>query len=212
MLQAFTSALLLITSQELGDKTFFIVLILAMRHDRRWVFAGAMLALALMTLIAVAAGQALALFPPLVVHYLFVLLFLGFGVWLLWQASRISADTQEPLEAATAEVQEFETHTDLPRQKQLQTNQPWTVFLEALTLTFIAEWGDRTQLATLALASTLNPWGIIAGGISGHLICTLIAVIGGRWAAGRISERAIAWIGGGLFLLFGLITLLQGPG
>jgi hypothetical protein len=40
MLTGFTAGLLLITLSELGDKTFFIGAILAMRHPRRWVFLG----------------------------------------------------------------------------------------------------------------------------------------------------------------------------
>ena len=57
MLAAFTASLLLITISELGDKTFFIAAILAMRHRRRWVFAGAVGALGLMTVLSVLVGD-----------------------------------------------------------------------------------------------------------------------------------------------------------
>ncbi|MEL6321253.1 MAG: TMEM165/GDT1 family protein, partial [Cyanobacteria bacterium J06626_14] len=69
MLTAFTASLLLITVSELGDKTFFIAAVLAMRHRRRWVFVGATLALALMTLLSVLMGQVATLFPTLVVRW-----------------------------------------------------------------------------------------------------------------------------------------------
>ncbi|MEM6427379.1 MAG: TMEM165/GDT1 family protein, partial [Cyanobacteria bacterium P01_D01_bin.128] len=49
MLTGFTAGLLLITLSELGDKTFFIGALLAMRHSRRWVFIGVTAALFAMT-------------------------------------------------------------------------------------------------------------------------------------------------------------------
>jgi Ca2+/H+ antiporter, TMEM165/GDT1 family len=212
MLEAFTSALLLITSQELGDKTFFIALILAMRYPRRWVFCGSIAALALMTVISVGAGHLLSFLPKTATHWIFVALCLGFGGWLCWQASRMTpADEQEPLEEASEEVQSFEAQRQGKRQQALKTNLPWAIVLEAFILTFVAEWGDRTQIATMALAMQSNPIGVTVGGILGHTVCSLIAVVGGRWAAGRISERVITWIGGLLFILFGAMAAFSDP-
>jgi Ca2+/H+ antiporter, TMEM165/GDT1 family len=212
MLEAFTSALLLITSQELGDKTFFIALILAMRYPRRWVFCGSIAALALMTVISVGAGHLLSFLPKTATHWIFVALCFGFGGWLCWQASRMTpADEQEPLEEASEEVQSFEAQRQGKRQQALKTNLPWAIVLEAFILTFVAEWGDRTQIATMALAMQSNPIGVTVGGILGHTVCSLIAVVGGRWAAGRISERVITWIGGLLFILFGAMAAFSDP-
>ncbi|MCG9889864.1 MAG: TMEM165/GDT1 family protein [Thermosynechococcaceae cyanobacterium MS004] len=208
MFEAFTSSLVLITSQELGDKTFFIAMILAMRHPRRWVFLGAIAALAAMTVISVAAGHVLSFLPKSVTHWAFIVLCFGFGFHLCWQASRMTpADEAEPLAEATAEIETFEQGT---HRQTLQKTGAWVVFLEAMSLTFVAEWGDRTQFATIALAVQQNPMGVVIGGILGHAICALIAVVGGRWAAGHISERLITWIGGLLFLLFGAIALATG--
>lgn len=210
MLEAFTSALLLITSQELGDKTFFIALILAMRYPRRWVFCGSIVALALMTVISVGAGHLLSFLPQWITHWLFIALCFGFGFWLCWQASRMTpAAEQEPLQEASEEVESFETHHLGSRQQALKKNAPWAVVLEAFILTFVAEWGDRTQLATMALAIQSSPMGVILGGIAGHTCCTIIAVVGGRWAAGRISERLITLVGGLLFIGFGAIAVLS---
>lgn len=79
-------------------------------------------------------------------------------------------------------------------------------------MTFTAEWGDRTQIATIALAATYQPLGVVLGATLGHAICTAIAVVGGRLIAGKISERMITAIGGCLFILFGLVAIWKGVG
>jgi len=63
------------------------------------------------------------------------------------------------------------------------------VYLQALTMTFLAEWGDRSQLATVVLAAREDIWGTCVGGVVGHAICTGLAVIGGRIIAAKISVK-----------------------
>lgn len=82
------------------------------------------------------------------------------------------------------------------------------LFVQSLTLTFLAEWGDRSQIATIALASHKEPYGVTLGGCLGHTICTSIAVLGGRMLASRISEKTVAISGGVIFLVFGLHSLV----
>lgn len=84
------------------------------------------------------------------------------------------------------------------------------VFLETFIITFLAEWGDRSQIATIGLAASSNPYGVTIGGVMGHAVCTGAAVLGGRHMATRISERAVAICGGVLFILFGVHSLLSG--
>jgi Ca2+/H+ antiporter, TMEM165/GDT1 family len=210
MVEAFTSSLLLIFSQELGDKTFFIALILAMRYPRRWVFLGAIAALALMTVISVGAGHLLSFLPTVITRWAFVVICFGFGLHLCWQASRMTpAHEQDLLNEATEEVKEFESHHKGRSPLTLKPNTPWAIVLETASLTFVAEWGDRTQLATIALAVNHSAMGVILGGIAGHALCAVIAVAGGRWAAGRISERWVTFMGGLLFIGFGAIALVS---
>ena len=205
MLTAFTASLLLITISELGDKTFFIAVILAMRHSRRLVFTGATAALAAMTVISVLVGQAVSLLPQNYIHFAEITLFFCFGLKLLYDAKQMPAkcDSEEAKEAAEA-VDNARSFKWLPRGSKL------AVVLKAFVLTFIAEWGDRTQIATIALAASNNAFGITLGATLGHAICAAIAVIGGRIIAGRISERAIATLGGCLFLIFGTVAFLEG--
>lgn len=54
-------------------------------------------------------------------------------------------------------------------------------------MTFLAEWGDRSQIATIALAASFNPYMVTIGALLGHLICTAGAVKLGMWISGKIS-------------------------
>lgn len=205
MLSAFTAALLLIAVSELGDKTFFIAAVLAMRHSRRLIFTGVLAALAAMTVLSVLVGQAMSLLPTIYIHYAEIVLFVAFGIKLLYAASCMPARScdVEVVQEATVAVEKAEFK--LPTEKtQL------AICLEAFVLTFLAEWGDRTQIATIALAAGNNPVGVTTGAILGHGICAAIAVIGGRMLAGRISERTLTFAGGGLFLVFGVVALFEG--
>lgn len=204
MLSAFTAGLLLIGVSELGDKTFFIAVILAMRHSRRLIFAGVLAALATMTVLSVLLGQVASLLPEIYIHYAEIALFLGFGCKLLYEASRM------PAQSCDVEVVQEATDVVEKAEGTLQKQTQMAIYLEAFALTFLAEWGDRTQIATIALAASKNPVGVTTGAIVGHAICTAVAVIGGRMLAGHISERTITFLGGCLFLVFGAVAWLEG--
>ena len=203
MLSAFTAGLLLITVSELGDKTFFIAAILAMRHSRRWVFVGAIAALAVMTILSVLMGQVAGFLPETYVRIAEVLLFLGFGLKLLYDARTMS--NQPNIE----EQAEAEAAIEKSNIKLWNRRNGLAIIAQAFGLTFVAEWGDRTQIATIALAAANNPYGVTAGAILGHSVCAAIAVVCGRMICGRISERTITLLGGGLFLLFAMVGLLR---
>ena len=84
------------------------------------------------------------------------------------------------------------------------------VLTQAFTMTFFAEWGDRSQIATIALAAHKDPYGVTLGGCIGHSLCTGIAVVGGRYLAGKIPERTVLLAGGILFVLFAIHALIWG--
>lgn len=201
MLVAFTTSLLLITVSELGDKTFFISAILSMRHSRRVVFAGAIAALALMTTISVLLGQAVALLPNGYVNWAEILLFLAFGVKLLRDASKMPAQPIVGCKEAEAAVDQVEA--------KLKRRGMWAVLGQSFGMTFLAEWGDRTQFTTIALAAANSPVAVTVGAILGHAVCAAIAVQCGRYACSRLSERLLTRVGGGLFLLFALVGLVE---
>ncbi|KAJ2552075.1 GCR1-dependent translation factor 1 [Coemansia sp. RSA 1933] len=79
------------------------------------------------------------------------------------------------------------------------------IFVETFVLVFLAEWGDRSQLATIALGAARNVYGVAAGTILGHTCCTGVAVVGGQLLASRISVKKVSFAGGVLFILFSII-------
>ncbi|KAI9224929.1 hypothetical protein BC828DRAFT_372199 [Blastocladiella britannica] len=82
------------------------------------------------------------------------------------------------------------------------------IFVETFVLTFLAEWGDRSQIATIAMAAAGNVSSVIVGTVVGHSLCTGLAVVGGKMLATRISVRTVTMIGGVAFLLFAGLTFM----
>ncbi len=202
MLTAFTAGLTLITISELGDKTFFITLCLAMRYPRRWVFIGSTVALAAMTILSVGLGQIVALLPKGVAYYSSILLFIVFGLKLIYDAYQMKGDS-----LADIEQEACDTIADSNIDKMYGA---MAIISKAFMLTFVAEWGDRTQFATISLAAAQNPVGVVLGGILGHAICAAIAVFSGRAIASHLSEKVITFVGGVLFLIFAGVTFWEG--
>ncbi|MEM9906233.1 MAG: TMEM165/GDT1 family protein [Cyanobacteria bacterium P01_D01_bin.44] len=212
VLTGFTAGLLLITLSELGDKTFFIGALLAMRHPRRWVFVGVTTALFVMTVLSVLIGQVASLLPIQAVKWTAALLFIGLGGKLLYEAARMDAsgclgDEQAAASAAIrTQSPDFHSFGLIPAFAQRLGTR---IAFRAFALTLIAEWGDRTQLATITLAATHQPLGVVLGATLGHSICAAIAVVCGKLIAGKISERWLTGFSGGLFLLFGAIAIVE---
>jgi putative Ca2+/H+ antiporter (TMEM165/GDT1 family) len=233
---------------EIGDKTFCIAAIMAMRYNRALVFSGAASALFVMTVLSVGIGVALpTLLPRVYTHYAAAALFAYFGVKLLLEARAMPATSEQghgeladaeaelreaghlptpvagDAEAPSASPSEAEDDPDSKTQagkraaaggssaEAATIARDWPILTQAFTITFLAEWGDRSQIATIAMAAAQDPWGVALGAVIAHWCCTAIAVIGGRLLAARISERTVAFAGGVLFLIFAIHSLLAGP-
>lgn len=174
---------------------------MAMRHPRRWVFIGVTGALFVMTVLSVLLGQVATLLPQHYVQWGAVALFLGFGFKLLYDASQMKSGgslADEQAEAMEA-VENYQGDV-------LVQATPHSIVTKTFALTFVAEWGDRTQLATITLAAANNPLGVIGGATLGHAICAAIAVVCGKLIAGHISERWLTLAGGLLFIIFGCVA------
>jgi len=203
----------------LGDKTWFIAAIMAMRHSRITVFSGAMAALALMTVLSACLGWITQIVPHKITFYVSTALFALFGLKMLHEGYHMSpSEGKEEYEEAQAEVQKNDLDMESTKYSEMESgaskiseSTTWkiisfvsTVFLKSFTLTFLAEWGDRSQLTTIILGAREDVAGVCIGAILGHAICTGIAVVGGRLLAQRISVRTVTLIGGVVFLLFAI--------
>ncbi|XP_033743531.1 transmembrane protein 165-like [Pecten maximus] len=225
-IHAFVASLSVIIVSELGDKTFFIAAIMAMRHSRVTVFAGAIGALGLMTILSAILGYATTIIPKYVTHYASSLLFAVFGIKMIKEGYEMSPDEgQHEYEEVQADlkkrdderlkqssgIQDIETGIIRTPGRNLCYGLLGTIFLQAFTLTFLAEWGDRSQIATIILGARENVLGVIIGGILGHALCTGLAVLGGRIVAQKISVRTVTLTGGVVFIVFALSAFAVGP-
>ena len=214
---AFLSSISMILVSERGDETFIIAAIMAMRHPRVIIFAGAIGALAVMTVLSTALGLIVPnLISQDVVNKCAFVLYTFFGCRLLYIAWRA-----DPNASIQEEMQEVETKLEagpgsgrmMGRVRRLCGRVCTPIFLAAFVLTFLAEWGDRSQITTIALAAHKNPYGVAIGGTIGHAFCTGLAVVGGRIIALKISQRLVAVAGGLLFFVFAFHALVYGaPG
>lgn len=218
---AFLASLSMIIVSEIGDKTFFIAAILAMKHSRWMVFGGAISALGFMTFLSVVLGYATIIIPRVITFYVCTALLAIFGVKMLYEGYNMSSsEGQEEFEEVSAELKTKEALQDAssggdPEKGQLTVTPPlhrryWClvclapIFFQSFTLTFLAEWGDRSQLATIILGARENPLGVVLGGTFGHALCTALAVLGGKIIAQRISVKTVTLIGGVVFIIFAL--------
>jgi len=208
--EAFSSSFFMIMATELGDETFIIAAVMAMRHPKFTVLGGALGALYLMTVLSAALGIVLPnLISQRTVHNCATVLYTFFGCRLLWIGARGEGeDFEEEFEEVENNLKAGPSKAQRGLIRQACSKFCTPIFLEALMLTFLAEWGDRSQIATITLASHLNPLGVILGACIGHSICTGLAVFSGEWLGKRISHRWVAFGGGCLFLIFALINFV----
>jgi putative Ca2+/H+ antiporter (TMEM165/GDT1 family) len=240
-IHAFFASLSVIVVSEIGDKTFFIAAIMAMKHPRMIVYTGAMFALGLMTFLSALLGNVITkVIPKTYTYYASSILFAIFGFKMLYEGWKMSADEHgdEEFEEAQENIHQVEETNEDGSVKQnidieagnvvndTKENKPdlsrklitrlrkyvSPIFLQGFILTFLAEWGDRSQISTIILGARENILGTIAGGTLGHGLCTGAAVLGGRLIAQHISIRTVTLCGAFVFLFFAFSAIFIGPG
>ncbi len=82
------------------------------------------------------------------------------------------------------------------------------VFLATLVAFFLLEMGDKTQIATVALAAKYaSLWAVVAGTTLGMMIANVPAVLLGELAATKLPMRLVRGIAAALFLALGILVL-----
>ncbi|KAJ3024725.1 UNVERIFIED_CONTAM: karyopherin beta [Siphonaria sp. JEL0065] len=222
-LQSLWMSFAVIVISEIGDKTFLIAAVMAMTNPRLVIFSAAISALAVMTVLSALFGHFL---PNLIskeyTQFAAAALFVVFGVKMLYDGIQMTDNEgQEELDEVTAElVQKDDGERDDALEKgKEKPDENWAtgarnianlffsaVWIQTFVLTFLAEWGDRSQIATIALAGAEDFWWVTIGSLAGHAICSAVAVIGGRLLASKISVRTVTILGSVIFIICGLYS------
>lgn len=88
----------------------------------------------------------------------------------------------------------------------------WQVFTSTFFAIFLAEMGDKTQLATLSLASGQSArWTVFVASALALVASSAIAVLGGEALARVVPPLWIRRGAGALFIVMGVVFLLSSP-
>jgi Ca2+/H+ antiporter, TMEM165/GDT1 family len=179
---ALWTSLVVVALAEMGDKTQLIALMLASRYRRPWtVMLGILIATVCNHALASSVGVWVAgLLPPSWLAWILGLGFIGFGAWIL-----------------------------VPdRGRDAAEQQGWGPLLTTAVVFFMAEMGDKTQLATLALGARFDSMvAVTAGTTLGMLVADGLAVFAGDRLTAIVPMRTIRWIAASLFFAFGAAAI-----
>jgi putative Ca2+/H+ antiporter (TMEM165/GDT1 family) len=179
------SSFILISVAEMGDKSQLVCMTLASRYRAKPVLLGAISAFVLLNTVAVVFGVAIAgWFPDYVVAATVALLFAAFGIHSLRQNEEDEAEF----------VKEKSVHS---------------IFLTTFLLITVAEFGDKTQLAVVALSSTIMPIGVWIGSIFALIFTSALGILVGHTLLAKLSLVLLHKISGGIFLILSVLSLYK---
>ncbi len=179
------TSFLLIVAAEIGDKSQLVCMVLAARHRALPVMAGSVLAFAVLNTLAVVFGAAIANWiPEAMVYAVVAVLFLIFGV----QALRAKAEPDQ--ECATP-----------------ATGQ--SIFWATFALIFVAEFGDKTQLAVVGLSSASIPLAVWIGATCALVVTSALGIWAGCTLLRRVPITLLHRISGCFFIALALFAGLQ---
>ncbi|KAK8070838.1 hypothetical protein PG997_011041 [Apiospora hydei] len=246
---SFVLSFAMILFSEVGDKTFLVAALMAMKHDRMVVFTAAFGALLVMTFLSAILGHTLpALIPKKITAFLAAGLFFVFGAGCSARVEMEMAEKEhQALKQGRRRSSVYAMEMGLGRNRKSRSKSRFPTpprspstsparspsprggvagsigtgmsnlaslllspaWVQTFVMTFLGEWGDRSQIATIAMAAGQDYWWVTLGALVGHSICTGVAVIGGRAIAGKVSMKVVT-VGGALaFLVFGFIYLFE---
>lgn len=170
---------------EIGDKTQLLAFILAARFKKPYpIIAGILCATIVNHGLAGALGAWITtVISPETLRWVLGISFIAMAVWTL----------------IPDKIEEEET----------QIAKKWGVFGATLITFFLAEMGDKTQIATVALAANYAaPIMVVIGTTLGMLIADVPAVFVGNKFADKIPMKLVHSIAAGIFAVLGILTLL----
>lgn len=186
MFEAFWVSTGVIFLAELGDKSQLMAMAFASRY-RAWpVLAGITISTAVVHALSVLLGGGVAgALPTGWINLAAGLAFLGFAAW-TWRGDELTAADEERARIGGR-----------------------SALVAAGVAFFIAELGDKTMLATITLATRYEVIGTWAGSTFGMVAADALAIIVGAQLGRRLPERTVRIVATCLFVLFGLLLILD---
>ncbi len=182
-MEAFLTSTSIVAVAEMGDKTQLLSFVLAARFRKPWpIVLGILLATLANHFLAGAVGAWIAsLVSPATLKWIVAIAFFAFGLWAL-------------------KPDELEEDPAMPSAG---------VFLTTLVAFFLVEMGDKTQLATVALAARYDSLvAVVLGTTLGMMIANAPAVWMGEKLAHRVNMTYMRRVAAALFVVLGVLTLL----
>ena len=184
-MEALAVSTLTVALAEIGDKTQLLALLLAARYRRPWPIVGGILVATLLNHALAGGLGALAAswLTPGVLRWVVAASFIGIALWTL-KPDKLDGDEALPARGA---------------------------FVATTIAFFIAEMGDKTQVATVLLAANYTPlWQVVAGTTVGMLLANVPVVLLGSRFARRLPLRAARVAAALVFLALGLWAAIRG--
>ncbi len=86
----------------------------------------------------------------------------------------------------------------------------WKIFVTTFTAIFVAELGDKTQLAVIALtARTKSMFTVLIAATTAMFVVTLIGVLFGEFLTKLVPSKYIHFLAGAIFILFGILLIIR---
>jgi putative Ca2+/H+ antiporter (TMEM165/GDT1 family) len=184
-MEALAVSTLTVALAEIGDKTQLLALLLAARYRRPWPIVGGILVATLLNhaLAGWLGALAASWLTPGVLRWVVAASFIGIALWTL-KPDKLDDDETLPARGA---------------------------FVATTIAFFIAEMGDKTQVATVLLAANYSPlWQVVAGTTVGMLLANVPVVLLGSRFAKRLPLRAARVAAALVFLALGLWAAFRG--
>lgn len=180
---------------ELPDKTFLATLVLATRYRPLLVWIGVGLAFAVQTLVAVAVGQVASFLPRDLTHGVAAAMFFLGALLLL----RVGLSHRQQVGDVHDEDSDAKTDGHVLR-----------IVLTCFLVLFAAEWGDLSQLLTITFVARYDdPTSVFIGALGALLVASGLAVVAGRTLLRLVKLHVLHFVGAGVCLMLGVLTVVE---
>ena len=183
-IESFFASLLLIASAELGDKTQLLTLAFAAKYPFGITIGAISLATAGLMALAVAFGGVVnLLLPQIVINNAAGIMFIAFGLWTMFGEKEVEEEPSDRIKAKS----------------------PFFIIFGSF---FLAELGDKTQLATFTLTAKYGfPLQVWLGATVGMIFVNILAALAGKWIKRFIPDIVVMWLSGLAFIIFGILAV-----